>query len=198
MTAFLIEAAVIFLFLAFVVRQLLRTWGKTRLHVRPEGVAQETPGAWQEVPWEKITKVRVKQDSRGLPQTVEIFTGDELALLAAGLDPMPEIVRRIQEGLPAAVRVEVIEATGKRKSWLAAAGLLAAVLTAMTLASVALSRWSEGVATPFDVFSAGSGVYLIAASRWTSGLDRKARRSLLVSGLLLLGSTLVYAAITWG
>jgi len=197
MAAFLIEVIVL-LGLAFVVHRSLRAWGETKLHVRPEGVVQETPRAWQEVPWEKITEVRVRQDSRGLPRAVEIFTGKELALMVAGLDSMPEIVRQIQEGLPAATRVEVIEATGERKSWLAAAGLLAALLIAMTLASVALSRWSEGVATPVDVFIAGTGVYLMAVSRWTSRLDRDARRSLLLSGLLLLGCSLVYAAITWG
>ena len=175
-------------FLAFVLMGSYSLWKlkRRKLHVRPEGICLET-GRWQEVPWEKISRIRVYQDSLGLPLTVEIFTGPELALQLSEHESMPDIVRLIQAGLPANAQVEVKETKWARRSLpLFVAGVSALGLIVATLAFGWIERRGGNPYVLDDLLGVGAGVYLTLASRFDSRFNPEARRSLLFSGLLLL------------
>jgi hypothetical protein len=179
-------------FLAFVLMgsYSFRKLKRRKLHVRPEGICLET-GRWQEVPWEKISRIRVHQDSRGLPLNVEIFTGPELALQLSEHESMPEIVHLIQEGLPANAQIEVKETKWTRRSLpLFVAGVSALGLIVVTLAFGWIERrgWNPYVLD--DLLGVGAGVYLILESRFNSRFDPEARRTLLFAGLLFLALSL--------
>lgn len=181
-------------FLAFVLigSSSLRKLKRRKLHVRPEGICLET-GRWQEVPWEKISRIRVHQDSHGLPRVVEIFTGPELALQLSEHESMPDIVRLVQEGLPANAQVEVKETKWAGRSSVLlffVAGVSALGLIVMPLAFGWIERWGGNPYVLDDLLGVGAGVYLILASRFDSRLDQEARRTLLFAGLLFLALSL--------
>lgn len=177
-------------FLTFVLMGIypLRKWERRKLHVRPEGISLET-GRWQEVPWEKISRIRVHQGSHGLPRGVEIFTGPELALQLFEHEPMPDIVRLVQEGLPANAQVEVkVKETKSAGSsvLLFVAGVWALVLIVGPLAFGWIERWGGNPYVLDDILGVGAGVFLILESRFDSRFDPEARRNLLFAGLLFL------------
>jgi hypothetical protein len=176
-------------FLAFVLigSYSLRNLKRRKLHVRPEGIFLET-GRWQEVPWERISRIRVHQDSHCLPRVVEIFTGPELALQLSEHESMPDIVRLVQEGLPANAQVEVKETKWAGRSVLLffLAGVSALSLIVLPLAFGWVERQGGNPSVLDDLLGVGTGVYLIFASRFDSRLDQEARRTLLFAGLLFL------------
>lgn len=175
-------------FLAFVLMgsYSLQKLKRRKLHVRPEGICLET-GRWQEVPWEKISRIRVHQDSHGLPRAVEIFTGPELALQLSEHESMPDIVRLVQEGLPANAQVEVKEAKWAGSSVLLfVAGVWALGLIVGPLAFGWIERWGGNPYVLDDILGVGAGVFLILESRFDSRFDPEARRNLLFAGLLFL------------
>jgi hypothetical protein len=178
----------LFLFLAFHARYSLQKWRQMKLHLRPECIARETYRTWQEVSWDKITRIRIYQDSRGISQVVEIFTGLKSPLLLAGFELMPEIVKIIETGLPATAHVEVKKAKlGRRLG--AAVSLLTAIVmvVGVSLGIIFMERWGwKG-----DVlFPAIGGVLSIVGSRFISRFNQDSSRDLLIGGILLLSLSL--------
>ncbi len=100
-------------FVLFLLVQVeLRKWGRSRLLVRPDGIVRESGKLRHEVPWEEIKKVRIHQDSRGTPGSVQVFPRTGPSFLLAGFEAMPDLVALVQAGLPTTVPVEV-----KRHRW---------------------------------------------------------------------------------
>lgn len=175
-------------FLGFVFMGSYSLWElkRKKLHLRPEGICLETH-RWQEVSWEKISRIRVHQDPHGLPRAVEIFTGSELALQLSEHESMPEIVRLVREGLPANAQVEVKEAKWSGSSVLVViAGVWVLGLVVAPLAFDRIEHWGGILEVMDDLLGVGAGVFLILYSRFNSQFDQQARRNLLFAGLLFL------------
>lgn len=85
----------------------LRKWGRLRLLVRPDGIVRESGKQRYEVPWERVRKVQIHEDSRGEPGSVQIFPQTGPSFLLAGFEAMPDVVALVQAGLPATVPIEV-------------------------------------------------------------------------------------------
>jgi hypothetical protein len=96
---------IIFISALFGQRGFIRRYRQMKLRLGATGLVREVGARRQEVAWDSITKVRIRQNPRGEPVAVEVFTASGRPMLLF-FEPLAEIVRLVQARLPSTARVE--------------------------------------------------------------------------------------------
>jgi hypothetical protein len=169
-------------------RGVIRRYRQMSLHLGATGLVREAGARRQEVAWHSITKVRIRQDPRGEPVALEVFTASKRPLLLF-FEPLAEIVRLVQARMPATAWVETKRA---RLDWENPIVMVSAVVGF----SIVLSLFFKVVQR--DIFSIvvnlAAGVYFLAFGP-ISQAEPNFRRWEVVIGVCVLLSALVRLCI---
>lgn len=123
-----------------------RGWRRFTLRLDDDGLVREAGATRQRVAWADVTALRVRNDGRGHPRLVEIFSRTARPMQLAGLDSMDGLVRALRARLPA----DADAATRRQwfdwqNLWVIGGLFAAAALTGLAVAWTDLDAGGEAV-----------------------------------------------------